>query len=378
MNTRAILYLAAVLLALPIKAQEDNFKIKGNFANIKEADSIFFCNLIRNKLVPFSRAEVEDGKFVLTGHVAYEHPYHTMVTTQGKDTLYGKLFIEKGTLEYSGLFTKYPVFDVKGGKYARKIYAAHKDTAYLNLRERVLTMEAAQTSDQEKIALQKLQQKLGGYIYKIDKDWFDKSHSTYQLYTLYELDPKTEFDAFEAQVNYFQAHYPDHPEGMGIGFAYEHYKKEKEDREAGTLRKSRTGTQVVDVASVDVEGNTHRLSDILKRNKLVLVDFWASWCSPCRAEFPYLRMAYEQYREKGFEIYAVSLDDSHKKWLNALDVEKTTWINTVDLEAWKSQSAKDYEITGIPYNFLVDASGKILGESLRGKELEDFLTDYFD
>src|SRR5690606_1773356 len=110
----------------------------------------------------------------------------------------------------------------------------HKDTAYLNLREKVMDMEARETSDEEKLALQQLQQKLGGYMYNIDKDWFDESHSTYKLYTLYEVDPKTNFEAFETQVKYFQDHFPDHPETMGIGFAYEYYKKEREKKEAGT------------------------------------------------------------------------------------------------------------------------------------------------
>ncbi|MAO15405.1 MAG: hypothetical protein CMH44_00735 [Muricauda sp.] len=375
---KTILNIAITLLALSGTAQEDNFKINGNFSNIKDADSIFICNVVRKDLVPFARAAVKDGKFTITGHVPHEHRYYTMVTTPEKDTLYGQLFVEKRPVDYSGQFTRYPIFEVKGSKYAHKIYASHKDTAYLNLREKVMDMEARETSDEEKLVLQNLQRKLGGYMYTIDKNWFDESHSTYQLYTLYELDPKTDFDAFETQVKYFQEHFPDHPETMGIGFAYDYYKEEKEKKEAGTSRKSRVGTDFVDVVSVDVDGNTHRLSEILKENKLVLVDFWASWCGPCRAEFPHLRMAYEDYRDKGFEIYAVSLDDSQKKWLTALDEEKTSWINTVDLGAWKSQTVKDYEISGIPYNILVNAEGEILGESIRGKELEEFLSTYFN
>ncbi|MDL5513759.1 TlpA disulfide reductase family protein [Arenibacter sp. M-2] len=375
---KTLVYIFIGLLSFQATAQKDNFKIIGNFDNIKEADSIFICNVDKKNLVPFSKAKVKRGKFTLTGYVPYEHGYYTMVTTQGKDTVYGRLFVEKGTIKYTGLFTKYPVFDVKGSKYAHKIFAGHKDPKYLRLREEVMAIEASETTDEEKIELQKLQQELGSYMNNVDKDWFDKSHSSYQLYSLYEIDPKTDFDNFEKKVKFFQANYPDHPETMGMGFAYEYYKKNKEEQEAGIFKKSRVGTQFMEVTAVDVEGNTHRLSEILKNNKLVLLDFWASWCGPCRAEFPHLRIAYDEYKDKGFEIYAVSLDESQKKWLTALEQEKTSWINTVDLEAWKSQSVKDYEITGIPYNILVNAKGEILGESLRGKDLEDFLVKHLN
>lgn len=359
-------------------AQKENFKIIGNFSNIKEADSIFICNRVKNKLVPFSKSELKKGSFKLKGHIPYEHTYYTMVTSKDKDTLYGQLFIEKRTLKYSGLFTKYPVFKVKGSKYAHKIYASHQDSEYIKLRKKVMDMESRETTDEEKIALQKLQQKLGGYIFNIDKSWFDKSHATHQLYVLYGIDPKKNFDEFEKQVKHFQANFSDHPEAMGIGFAYDYYTKNKENEAAGIVKKSRVGTKYIDVTSVDIDGKTHKLSKILEKNKLVLLDFWASWCSPCRAEFPHLRIAYNKHKENGFEIYAVSLDDSRKKWLKALNEEKTDWINAVDLKAWKSQSVKDYKIEGIPYNILVNSEGEILGESLRGKALEDLLEKHLN
>lgn len=375
----SFLTLLVLTSLLPVKAiaQKDNFKISGNFTNLKNADSIFLCNQVKNKLVPFSRAKVTDGKFTLSGYIKYENKYYTMVTTD-IDTTYGQLFVEKRALKYSGLFTNYPVYKVTGSKYAYKMYAEHDNPDYLALRQKIMDWEAREKTDEEKIALKKMQIELSKYIGNVDPNWFEESHPNHQIYLLYGYDPRTDFEKFRKQAQFIVDNYPDHPNTMSIGYALEHYVKEKKKEEEGTLRKSRVGKQYTEVTTVDVNGNSHNIAGLLKENKLVLVDFWASWCHPCRAEFPYLRIAYEEYKDKGFEIYAVSLDDSRKKWLQALDEEKTTWVNTVDLEAWKSQSVKDYEIEGIPYNILVNAEGEILAESLRGKALEAFLDKYLN
>ncbi len=114
-------------------------------------------------------------------------------------------------------------------------------------------------------------------------------------------------------------------------------------------------------------GKLVNLSDF--KGKIVLVDFWASWCVPCRNENPNLTKAYLKFREKGFEIIGVSLDSSKESWLKAIEDDKLTWIHLSDLKAWKSGLVLDYGIKSIPTSFLIDGTGKIIAKDLRGESL---------
>ncbi len=133
------------------------------------------------------------------------------------------------------------------------------------------------------------------------------------------------------------------------------------------------GSEAPDFVMEDVNGNDLKLSNF--RGKYVLLDFWASWCMPCRAEHPYLRKVYEEYKEKGFEIFAVSLDQAGKKeaWLNAIKKDQITWPQVSDLQFYNNKAAILYGIKAIPQNFLLDKEGKIIAKNLRGEALNRFL-----
>lgn len=111
------------------------------------------------------------------------------------------------------------------------------------------------------------------------------------------------------------------------------------------------------------------------RGKVVLIDFWASWCGPCLKELPNVKRAYEKYKSKGFEILGVSLDQSREAWLGAISKEGLTWPQVSDLKHWKSEACVIYAVQSIPYTVLVDKDGKILATDLRGAELDKKLAE---
>ena len=111
------------------------------------------------------------------------------------------------------------------------------------------------------------------------------------------------------------------------------------------------------------------------RGKVVLVDFWASWCAPCRKELPNVKRCYEKYKSKGFEILGVSLDKDRAAWLEAISKEGLTWPQVSDLKFWQSEACQIYAVQSIPYTVLIDKEGKIIATDLRGAELDKKLAE---
>ena len=129
------------------------------------------------------------------------------------------------------------------------------------------------------------------------------------------------------------------------------------------------GKEMPDIKLKNPEGKEITLSSL--RGKLVLIDFWASWCGPCRKENPNVVRLYNAYKKKGFEIYSVSLDEDKEKWMKAIEKDGLTWIHVSDLGGWYSSVCSQFNISSIPFTILVSKDGKIIAKGLRGKELED-------
>ncbi len=135
--------------------------------------------------------------------------------------------------------------------------------------------------------------------------------------------------------------------------------------------KTDPGKQYIEVVQPGIDGNPVTLSSVVENPdvKYVLLDFWASWCPPCRGEIPFMKKTYDAFHSKGFEIFGVSHDTEHDNWVECINENGLNWIHVSELRRFDNQAAKDYGVQAIPSNFLIDGNGTIIATNLRGDAL---------
>ncbi len=178
------------------------------------------------------------------------------------------------------------------------------------------------------------------------------------------LNPKTDFQFIDELVAKLNENYP--------GTAAILQVKQQLDE----MRALSVGQPAPEIELPNPEGTMVKLSDL--RGKYVLIDFWAAWCKPCRQENPHVVKLYNQYKNKGFEVFGVSLDRTKEDWVKAIADDGLEWTQVSDLKYFNSAAAELYQIEAIPATYMVDPEGKIIAKDLRGPSLENKLAELFD
>ncbi len=180
-----------------------------------------------------------------------------------------------------------------------------------------------------------------------------------------------QMDEFGRLLNTALKKFPKHASLAQLKKTYDMQQAQMQQRKEGN--NNWTGQQAPDLSLPSTEGKTVSISSF--RGKYVLVDFWASWCNPCRQENPNVVSAYKQFKNKNFTVLGVSLDKDKSPWLKAIKEDELNWTQISDLAYWNSKAVETYKLESIPFIILIDPQGKIIAEGLRGPELEKKLQE---
>jgi peroxiredoxin len=384
-------YILLLIIALVtfLGCKNNNIEVKGKLTNSIKGEYIYLDELRSSKLVTVdSVALSEDGTFSLKRKV--EFPSFYLLKTD--ETNFLTMLLEPGQkielkADIDSLNFPSSISGSRGTglmtEYNRKLQAAI--VRLKGLREEYVRNLGSPQLSAIMDRLDSIGQTCLNDINSYTKKYIDENPtSLVSLAALYQqvapgeyiLDPQKDLKYYIRVDSALSLLYPDYEP---VKTLHEQVQNLVADITSQNLISpvSHQGNEVPEIALPDPEGDTIRLSST--RGNMVLLDFWAAWCPPCRQENPNLVKAYELYHSKGFQIYQVSLDKTRDAWIKGIrDDHLENWIHVSDVKYWSSVVVPLYQIDSIPSNYLLDREGRIIASNLRGETLQIKLAELFN
>lgn len=355
--------IAASALTLASCSSKPNYQIQGTCQDIADGTKIYLTDYKGDKAQNIDSAIIEKGKFTIEGRVEKAHACQ-LVTADKKmavDLILEPedIFVEMGATPMETNVSGTEQND-KLYEYTKNILNFNKD---FNERYRVVYMDKELTDEMKQEKLDELQKEadnkkdeffnlckaeimtpVGIKLFTMLNSWFNEEQNE-ELLEMIPAEDKQD-GTIKAIADYFN----------------------KKKHVA-------VGKKFIDFEQKTPEGENVKLSSLIAGKKYVIIDFWASWCGPCRREMPTLVKAYKEFKDKGFEIVGVSLDKEADAWKSAIEKLDITWPQMSDLKGWQNEAAQTYCVRGIPHTVLLNSEGVIIEKDLRGEELLEKLAE---
>ena len=360
---KKIVYLfAAGTMALAACTSEPSYKISGTIEGAADGELVYLQEVKGREMVKLDSAVVTAGAFTFNGRQdVAANRYITYTPAEGKGKM-TDFFLENGNIAVT-----FGEETTVAGTPNNEIYQAYKKEAgALNKEMRALygKFKEEGLTEEQKAEIEKQYEELDNKLNNLTFNTIDANITNAVGIHLW---PGNSYSMDLEQLKALAAKVP--------------AEFQSNERIANLLKrievleKTAVGQKFTDFSMPDPEGNIIKLSDEISKNKYTLVDFWASWCGPCRAEMPNVIAAYKEFNKKGFGIVGVSLDSDAAKWKDAIKTMNMTWTHMSDVKGWQCEGAALYGVNSIPATVLVAQDGTIVARNLRGEAIAEKLKE---